>query len=134
MTRIEEVKDTMGFGASDTLAMTIAARLHGACAGRDLAARLGGGEFAVLLDPENSGDAEAVIARAQIIRSALQSPAKIGTTEVIPQCIIGIAMFPGDGDDARTLLEHAQTARISNRRWPGKRDFLRPPKERARDA
>ena len=132
VTRIEEVKDTMGFGASDTLAMTIAARLHGACTGRDLAARLGGGEFAVLLDPENSGDAEAVIARAQIIRSALQSPATIGTTEVIPQCIIGIAMFPGDGDDARTLLEHAQTARISNGAGQGSEISFFGPQKSAR--
>jgi len=115
--RIEEIKNSMGFGASDTLVMTLAARLHEVCTESDLAARLEGGEFAVRLDPENSGNAEAVVARAQVIRSALQAPATIGATEVIPQCIIGIAMFPGDGEDPQTLLERAQTARI--RTGPG---------------
>jgi len=110
--RIEEIKDSMGFGASDTLVMTIAARLRDACTEGGLASRLEGGEFAVRLDPEASENVEAVIARAQVIRSALQAPAMIGATEVIPQCIIGIAMYPGDGEDAQTLLERAQTARI----------------------
>jgi diguanylate cyclase (GGDEF)-like protein len=111
--RVEEIKTTMGFGASDALAMTIAARLQEICSDSETTARLEGGEFAVRLDAEHSDNAEAVIARAQVIRLALQAPAMIGAAEVVPRCIIGIAMFPGDGDTATSLLERAQTARIS---------------------
>lgn len=111
--RIEEIKTSMGFGASDTLVMTIAARLSEFCQGGELAARLEGGEFALRLDPSVSNDSEWVVARAQAIRTALQQPARIGMAEIIPRCVIGIAMFPGDANEAAALLERAQTARLS---------------------
>ncbi len=110
--RIEEIKTNLGFGASDNLAMTLAARLREVCTKSEFSARLESGEFAVRLDPKTSGNAESVVRRAQVIRSALQLPATIGATEVLPQCAIGIATFPEDGNDAQSLLERAQTARI----------------------
>jgi PAS domain S-box-containing protein/diguanylate cyclase (GGDEF)-like protein len=109
--RIEEIKGNMGFGASDSLAMTIAARLQEICSDSELAARLEGSEFAVRLDPSTSRLGETVLARAQHIRTALRAPAMIGSTEVVPECAIGIVIFPSDGGDAATLLERAQTAR-----------------------
>jgi len=110
---IEDIKSNMGFGASDTLVMTIASRLHELRGENELVARLEAGEFAVRLDPRTSGDPEAAVARAQEIRAALRVPALIGSAEVVPRCHIGIAMFPGDGKDAQALLERAQTARNS---------------------
>jgi PAS domain S-box-containing protein/diguanylate cyclase (GGDEF)-like protein len=109
---VEELKTSMGFGASDTLAMTIAARLRELCPDAELTARLEGGEFAVRLEPDAASNAESVVARAQTIRLALQATAMVGAAEVMPRCIIGIAMFPGDATDAAVLLERAQTARL----------------------
>jgi diguanylate cyclase (GGDEF)-like protein len=111
--RIETLKTNLGFGASDTLVMTIATRLKDICTEQELAARLEGGEFAVRLDPGSSGNADAVLERARRIRAALELPCLIGATEVMPHCVIGIAIFPADGSDAQALLERAQTARIS---------------------
>jgi EAL domain-containing protein (putative c-di-GMP-specific phosphodiesterase class I)/FixJ family two-component response regulator len=38
---------------------------------------------------------------------------RLATTDVFPQCVIGIASFPGDGQQPAELLERAQTARLN---------------------
>jgi EAL domain-containing protein (putative c-di-GMP-specific phosphodiesterase class I)/FixJ family two-component response regulator len=127
--RIETLKGNLGFGASDVLVMTLAARLKEICSEREIAARLEGSEFAVRLDPESSGSPDAALERARSIRAALERPCLIGTTEVMPHCVIGIAMYPADGTDGQTLLERAQTARVSTGGdWSGDVSFFGPQK------
>ncbi len=110
--RIDEVKATLGFGAGDALTMTIAARLNGCCGEGETVAHLGGSEFALLLNPSHQSQQEATLQRAQDVLAALQTPHRIGSHEVFPLCIIGIANFPEDGRSAAQLLECAQTARL----------------------
>jgi diguanylate cyclase (GGDEF)-like protein/PAS domain S-box-containing protein len=107
---IAQLDNSLGFGAGNTLAMAIAARLQEACGQGQRLARIGESEFTVLVNPEQSRNAEALIAYAQVIRAALWLPATIGTTEVLPRCVIGIARYPDHADDAKALLHHAQTA------------------------
>ena len=114
--RIAEVKATMGFGAGDTLCMALAFRLRQAAGEGALIAQLGDTEFALMLDwpadgPREQG-LETLRLRAQALQQTLQAPVRLGTTDVYAQCVIGIAGFPDDGDDAASLLENAQTARL----------------------
>jgi diguanylate cyclase (GGDEF)-like protein/PAS domain S-box-containing protein len=111
--RIDELNDTLGFGASDALTMAIAASLRACCSDDETVAHLGGSEFAVLLggvDGQAQGEAE-VQQRACQIRAAVQAPQRIGGTEVRHTCVIGIAVFPDNSDSPTQLLECAQMAR-----------------------
>jgi PAS domain S-box-containing protein/diguanylate cyclase (GGDEF)-like protein len=109
--RIAEIKTSMGFGAGDTLAMALAARLRAACGENESVAHLGDTEFALLLECRPDEAAAAVAQRAATVLNALQQPVRLGATDVYPQCLIGAAIFPADADSADRLLEAAQTAR-----------------------
>jgi predicted signal transduction protein with EAL and GGDEF domain len=71
-------------------------------------ARISGDEFAVVLnDLAKQEDAAQV---AQKIIDRLAAPLALGGQEVFVTASIGIAAFPGDGDDAETLLGAADAA------------------------
>jgi predicted signal transduction protein with EAL and GGDEF domain len=70
-------------------------------------ARLSGDEFAVLL---TNTDAGAATAKAQCLIEALERPFEVEGQHLDVAMSIGIAVFPGDGDDANTLLRRADIA------------------------
>ncbi|MEO8057094.1 MAG: EAL domain-containing protein [Burkholderiales bacterium] len=111
--RIAEVKSKMGFGAGDMLAMALAARLQQARRDGESASHLGDTEFALMLESGVGSDDATVLARAEALRDILKMPVRLGSTDVYPQCVIGIASFPGDGQAPAELLERAQTARLN---------------------
>jgi len=111
--RIAEVKAKMGFGAGDTLAMAVAARLQQACGEQESIAQLSDTEFALMLEGGTDLQDASVRARAEALRDALQAPVRLASTDVYPLCVIGIASFPGDAQTPAELLECAQTARSS---------------------
>jgi diguanylate cyclase (GGDEF)-like protein len=110
---IEQLKEAMGYGAGDAMAMAVAARLCAVAQPEDIVARLDGGEFALLrhpdhctLDPTGSVCAHAIV-------QALSNAEKLGTVEIVPRAEVGVARFPTDADTAGLLLEAAQTARMA---------------------
>lgn len=121
--RIAEVKANMGFGAGDTLAMALAARLREACGEGELLAQPGETEFVIVrqtglwtgsCSSGDGGDDAALRALADKLCQALDAPVRLGTTDVYPRCQIGIARFPRDGEAPDKLLEGAQTARLGD--------------------
>lgn len=71
-------------------------------------ARLGGDEFtALLLNIQHPQDALAV---AQRIGKQMRKPFVVDGRDVTLSTSIGIALYPNDGQDAATLLKHADTA------------------------
>jgi len=124
--QVDQVEETMGFGAGDTLAMAIAARLSGLCRSEETLAHLGGGEFAVLLDPALGDGEDAVSQRARAILDGLRLPENVGQTEVYLSCSIGIATYPADADGAQRLLECAQTARLHTDNGASRVAFFTP--------
>jgi diguanylate cyclase (GGDEF)-like protein len=85
----------------------VAARPTGDPGGVDLA-RLGGDEFTALIrDLERPSDALIVAHR---IRELIRRPFVIDGREFVLSASTGIALFPEDGQDAATLLKHADTA------------------------
>jgi diguanylate cyclase (GGDEF)-like protein/PAS domain S-box-containing protein len=103
----KEVNETFGLLAGDRLLEQVGPRLQSEIGTGDLVARLGGDEFAVLL-VETDGTAATTLA-ARLL-DALQGPFEVQGQHLDVAASIGIAIYPNDGDDAGTLLRHADIA------------------------
>jgi diguanylate cyclase (GGDEF)-like protein len=106
--RFKEINDTLGHSTGDLLLQEVAARLRRVVPDRVTVARLGGDEFA-LLDPAQSGPEEAV-ALARGLREELHRPFAYQDLELEVSATIGVAVAPGHGRDATTLLRRADVA------------------------
>jgi len=106
--QFKAVNDSLGHPVGDQLLSGVARRFKVCLREGDFLARLGGDEFVVLLPHLEHPEAAAVVARKLI--SALQAPMAIEGHELTVSASIGIAVFPGDGEDVSTLLKHADVA------------------------
>ncbi|GHA93682.1 putative bifunctional diguanylate cyclase/phosphodiesterase [Modicisalibacter luteus] len=111
--RFKAVNDTLGHAMGDRLLREVAQRLTGLLRQGDVAARLSGDEFVVLVtglpacvDRAN----QAAMALARRFLNALSTPYELAgrTLRVTPS--IGMALFPEGSKDADDLLKHADTA------------------------
>jgi diguanylate cyclase (GGDEF)-like protein len=103
----KEINDTLGHQAGDEVLVEVARRLRVAVDDM-LAVRLGGDEFALLAAP---GTSHAELERAcRRVRDAIAEPMSIDHLVVNMGVSIGIAVAPGDGDDADTLIRRADIA------------------------
>lgn len=114
------INDTMGHGAGDQLLQWVADRLQQGLRSYDLVARLdsvnmgvdlarlGGDEFTVLIP--HLKDTENALNLVQRIHEMMRHPFVIEGRQVVLTTSIGIALYPEDGENAATLLKHADTA------------------------
>jgi len=114
MDRFKAINDTMGHPVGDQVLRDVAARVRAALAGRETLARLGGDEFAVLLAP--GGDERGARAAASRILAALEAPVAVEGQAMDIAASIGIALFPGHGDDAPSLMRAADVAMYAAKR------------------
>lgn len=106
--QFKSINDSMGHDVGDLLLKEVAHRLVSSLRGQDTVARQGGDEFIVLLPSvANAQDAGNT---AQKLLDVLLLPYEIDAKELYISASIGIAVFPGDGTDADTLLKHSDTA------------------------
>ncbi|MCA1598802.1 MAG: EAL domain-containing protein, partial [Chloroflexi bacterium] len=105
--RFKEINDTFGHDRGDDLLRQVAARLRGALRAADTLARLGGDEFAVLLPHADEAGARAA---ATALRAALDVPVVIAGHALHLGASVGVALAPVHGEDAPTLLRHADSA------------------------
>jgi diguanylate cyclase (GGDEF)-like protein len=114
------INDSMGHSGGDLLLQWVAdrlrqglrpadlvARAEGVDAERDLA-RLGGDEFTVIVP--KVAEARDALMVARRIRDSIRRPFSLEGREVALTASIGVAVYPDDGEDAATLLKHADTA------------------------
>ncbi|WP_158568822.1 MULTISPECIES: EAL domain-containing protein [unclassified Duganella] len=101
-----DLNDGLGRALGDRLLVRCAAALDQAVGDADAVARIGGDEFAIVV--EGGGDAAARLARG-LLRQ-LARPVEIDDYELALACSIGIAQWPRDGRDADTLLGNADAA------------------------
>ena len=111
--RFKTVNDTWGHSAGDELLAEFAHRLAEAIRAQDLAARIGGDEFAVLV---READAEAAVAAARRLLDKIDGTYSLGCGDVACHVSVGIAVgLPGvtTGED---LIRNADIAMYSVKR------------------
>jgi diguanylate cyclase (GGDEF)-like protein len=106
--RFKHVNDSYGHSCGDELLREVAARLRSVPRDGDTVARLGGDEFVIVLANMRHPDNAAALALK--VQNALLAPVRVGGNELYVSASIGISVCPGDGDDADTLLKHADVA------------------------
>jgi diguanylate cyclase (GGDEF)-like protein/PAS domain S-box-containing protein len=105
--RFKAINDTLGHQAGDELLAAMADRLRTSLRESDVVARLGGDEFVVLLEGCTPADLGHV---ANKMLASIGEPLMLHGCTLDMTCSIGIGIFPADGDDAATLLKHADAA------------------------
>lgn len=117
------VNDTYGHHSGDHLLVTVAERLRAVLRESDTIARMGGDEFAVVLEGGVDAQGAAVVAEKLTAMAAAPYPGiTLGVT-----ASIGIALFPGDGDSTEALLRAADAAMYQAKHDGKNRYCLSPP-------
>jgi diguanylate cyclase (GGDEF)-like protein len=112
--RFKEIIDLMGHDAGDALLVEVARRVEGALRTSDMVARLGGDEFGLLLAaPAGAAGLETVL---DLVREAIEAPIMFRDVPLAISGSMGVAAFPEHGDDADTLLRHADVAMYAAKR------------------
>jgi len=106
--RFKHINDSLGHSIGDQVLRSVSKRLVTCVRESDTVSRHGGDEFLILLSevdrPEDAGlIAEKVVA-------SIAEPHLVAGHELMLTASVGIALYPEDGQDAQTLIMHADTA------------------------
>ncbi len=102
------VNDTLGHDIGDELLKRVAERLVTCLRDSDTVARLGGDEFTAVLS--NVTSRRQVERAAERVIETLCDPIELANRDLVVGASVGIAMYPADGTDVRTLLRSADMA------------------------
>lgn len=105
--RFKEVNDTLGHDAGDELLQAVALRLARVARETDTVARLGGDEFAILWP--QTGHEGARIAASRVLE-CFQLPFAVRQEVLSVEASLGIAVYPGDGENLEELMRAADVA------------------------
>lgn len=106
----KNVNDTLGHNIGDELLKAVANRLTSNTDAENTLARMGGDEFAVIINNLEEDDKTKAINIAENYLSVLQKPFQIGRHTIKVGASIGISFYPNDGKDISSLLKHADSA------------------------
>lgn len=102
------VNDTLGHHSGDRLLQLVAQRLTEGLRETDQVCRIGGDEFAVVIELEsNAAESDAI---AERILAALGAPFALGMHEFYVTASVGVSLYPQDATDLQTLTRNADTA------------------------
>ena len=113
--KVHEINEKHGPQSGDRVIIAVAEMLRSCMRSGDIAARLSGDEFAILLPDTDKGDAKMI---AERIRESVQnkpvdvfiSPGATGTVPIDIRISIGIAVAPANGTTVETLIYTADGA------------------------
>ncbi len=106
--RFKVINDIYGHQIGDQLLRQVAGRMQKALPKKSTISRMGGDEFMVLL-PKIQHVGEALNA-AKVLQDKFLEFYEISDQEIYVNASIGLAVYPQDGIDARTILKHADVA------------------------
>lgn len=102
------INDTLGHDIGDELLRNVSKRLRSSLRDEDVVARLGSDEFAIV--QAQLGRFEDAVMLAKRLLDVVSQPYVLQQQSVVIQASVGIALAPGDGDDAERLLKNADMA------------------------
>lgn len=105
--KFKSINDTLGHAAGDQVLKETAEKILSVIRDSDIAARMGGDEFVILLPDSN---AQAALSVADKLIKVLQQPYYIGEQMLTVGSSIGISVYPDNGTDGDSLINHADTA------------------------
>lgn len=119
--RFKHINDLFGSDVGDEVLHRITEIIRAAVGNQDIVARLGSDEFGVIHRYNAQFiDSGAV---AERIRNAVSQKLSIGGQDILATVTIGIASFPDNGKDARTLLQNADMT-LSRAKMQGRNNVL----------
>lgn len=104
----KNVNDSLGHAKGDELLVQVAGRVSSLLRASDVVARQGGDEFIVVVP--DIRDMQDVDALAHRLLESISRPYQLGSEAAHVSASMGIAVFPLDGDDPATLIQHADVA------------------------
>lgn len=104
----KSVNDSYGHEMGSQLLILLARRLAQGLRRSDCVARIGGDEFAVVL--EEVANRESALDTGQKLIALIEEPGTIGGALLRVSASVGVAIFPDDGDSPRRLMQSADTA------------------------
>lgn len=106
--RFKDVNDTLGHAVGDRLLVEIAQRLVTEAAGRASVVRLGGDEFGLVIAGVTGIEAALEVVRD--LHTSIARPVQLEELALATSASCGVAISPGHGRDAATLLQRADAA------------------------
>ena len=105
--RFRQINDSLGHDIGDRVLQTVAQRMAGCLRADDLLARLGGDQFALIVQPADTPAAEATARR---VLNVVAQPIELEGAIFTLTCSIGMAIAPAQGSHADELVRHADGA------------------------
>lgn len=106
--RFKVINDTRGHHTGDTLLREVADRLTSLIGPDDFAARIGGDEFAIILNDIDGPDS--INSRCTKILKSINEPYSISGIDQVIGASIGVSLIPNDGNEYEELLRLADLA------------------------
>lgn len=106
--RFKVINDTLGHHVGDYLLKEVAQRLKSCVREGDIIARISGDEFTVLLDDVETLEDISPFANKMI--SIFAEPFYYSGQELFTSASIGISLFPDNGSDPQSMMQHADIA------------------------
>lgn len=104
----KDVNDRYGHYIGDRLLVIIAERLKSTLHARDMASRVGGDEFALIMP--NIRDEQDLSVKLLRILNGIAAPIYIEKIEIRISACVGVSLYPEDSSDVDGLLRHADSA------------------------
>jgi diguanylate cyclase (GGDEF)-like protein/PAS domain S-box-containing protein len=112
------INDSVGHAAADEVLRSIAFRLTDALRQSDAVSRIGGDEFVILLSEIAHAEDTALVAKKLL--QAIAGPHHVESQDIRVTASLGVSLYPDHGQDADTLITHADAAMYhAKRAGPG---------------
>lgn len=106
--RFAEINNVLGVRAGDEALLTVAQRLLDSVGSSDVLCRMGGNEFAILMQMD--GGREAIERKVAELSRVIKQPIAMEGQAIQLRVSIGIGLYPSDGESYEALVKSASSA------------------------